>query len=669
MLALILFSLQDMPPKRDLRILIICAKMDIQYGLSKDAEILETALKERATKAGDVNLMIHHIDPRTAQWGWADVAFHIEVPCRIAIPFARKHYFLVNPEWYYTEAWKWTKAVPNATFIQRYPKALAELEVPASQVFTWLWRAPNVMVPPVKKIRQRTFVCFLGASKHKLAAAQEIVAIWPSSAPLLKIWGSADVITKLSPVAAGKANVKLHGEYITNEEVLKTLSDSEFCMLPSQAEGFGYALTDAMRTGCLPLWSDVPAYCVFLDDLMGSNGQIMGSVSTEPSEFLVKPRLLRPHTLETAIRLLLEMSQDDIFATRNRLIGAINDRTATFRQHSTILWNTMLRDLESLPARPAYGAPPQTPASVSDVLPRVGVITLTWNRPHWMKLAFKNIIAQSYPIDRLVWCVVDDGSFDKRVDLSITKFTEQNPQLKIEYVSLGKKTHIGGKRNRGVRRILENFPDTSYFCMMDDDDVYFPNSVRDRVSWLASTKKGACYTGILPMYDLGTYTSTVNVPPLNLAPAKRCSEASMAFTTEFFKSKEFPSTISMAEGEGFLAGREEETVEIPPQGIIVSLLHAQNTSSRGFTATKDNKDSQNGCHYGFSDEFFLFLHGLGQTSVTEAAAAAASAAEAAAKAKAKAIWLEEQKNSEEQKTPAETVLEPSTKENSAETPV
>ena len=636
--------------KKDLKVMIICMKMEVKYGLSRDAEILETALKERAMKTGDLNLMVQHVDPRTAQWGWADVAFHIEVPCRLAIPFARKHYFLVNPEWFYKEEWSWALKVPNATFIQRYSKALKpEDGFPAAQVFTWLWRAPATTVPPMKKIRQRQFVCFLGASKHKLAAALEICPLWPANAPLLKIWGSEDVITKLKPVCEGRANIKLSGEHMSNEDVLKTLSDSDFCLLPSQAEGFGYALCDAMMTGCLPLWSDVPAYCAFLDDVMGSNGQLVGGESQEACEFVMKPRVLKARSFETALRLLLEMPMDDIFSTRNRLITAINERIPIFRQHATLLWNTMLRDLEKIPASPGSGVPPQPPTTVP--LPRVGVVTLTWNRPHWLKLAFKNILAQNYPRDRLVWCVVDDGSFDKRVDQSIVKFSEQNPDLAVEYVSLGKKTHIGGKRNRAVKRILEKFPDTAFMCMMDDDDVYFPPSVRDRVSWLSSTAKGACYTSILPLYDLGTYTSSVNVPPLTMGPAKRCSEASMAFTTEFFKAREFPSTVSMAEGEAFFAGREEDTVEVPPQGIIVSLLHAQNTSSRGVTAAKDNKEQQNGCHYGFNDEFFLFLHGLGQTSVTEAAAAAASAAEA----KAKALWLEKQKaekNLSEQPVPS-----------------
>ena len=669
--------------KKDLKVLIICMKTGVAtsppgkqgaYGLSKDVEILETALKERAMKASDVNLMIEHVDPRTTKIPWADVAFHIEVPCRLAVPYARKHYFMVNPEWWYKEEWKWTAAVEGATYIQRYPKAFNTTDVsgtvplsgpiqppPASSgqpVFTLLWRAPAILPPPIKKIRQRTFVCFIGASKHKLAAALEVVAIWPANAPLLKIWGSADVVAALNAVCTGRPNIVLSSEYISNEDVLKTLSNSEFCLLPSQAEGFGYALCDAMQTGCLPLWSDVPAYRIFLDDVMGSNGQMVTADSATECEFLAAPRPLRVKSFEIALRLLLEMPQDDVFATRNRLIAAVNERTSIFRQHMQLLWNTMLRDLEKMPVRAGFGAAPSPPIVGADgLLPRVGVITLTWNRPHWMKLAFQTILAQSWPLEQLVWTIVDDGSFGKRVDVEVTKFAEQNPRLKIEYVSLGKKTHIGGKRNRGIRRVLENHPDTAYFCMMDDDDVYFPHAIRDRVAWLASTKKGACYASVLPLYDLTTYTSAINVPPLNLGPAKRCSEASMAFTTEFWKAREFPNTVSMAEGEAFLAGRETDTVEIVPQGIIVSLLHAQNTSSRGIRAAADNKEQQNGCHYGFSDEFFLFLHGLGTASVS----AAAAAAEDEVKAKQKAVFLaakeerEKQNSSEPPVTLAEEV--------------
>jgi hypothetical protein len=58
----------------------------------------------------------------------------------------------------------------------------------------------------------------------------------------------------------------------------------------------------------------------------------------------------------------------------------------------------------------------------------------------------------------------------------------------------------------------------------------------------------------------------------------------------------------MAEGEGFLEGRE--VVEMPPQQIIVALTHGTNLSGRKMPETKP------GCFWGFSEELLKFLHGL-----------------------------------------------------------
>jgi glycosyltransferase involved in cell wall biosynthesis len=246
--------------------------------------------------------------------------------------------------------------------------------------------------------------------------------------------------------------------------------------------------------------------------------------------------------------------------------------------------------------------------------PKVGVVTLTYNRPHWMKLAFENILKANWPQERLVWIVADDSRFDKRVDAKISKFMDENPKLTVEYVSIPKQMFIGAKRNRAIKQALGKYTDIEYFVMMDDDDVYYPNSIRDRVAYLQSCKKGAAYCSVLPMYDLNTYTSAINVPPLNLGPAKRCSEATLAFTTAFWSARGFTDKTSTAEGEGFLAGREDDTVEMSPQGIIVSLLHSQNTSSRRIRSSMNDMNMENGCHYGFKDDFFVFVHELGNES-------------------------------------------------------
>ena len=62
----------------------------------------------------------------------------------------------------------------------------------------------------------------------------------------------------------------------------------------------------------------------------------------------------------------------------------------------------------------------------------------------------------------------------------------------------------------------------------------------------------------------------------------------------------------MAEGEGFIARREQSTAEISPRGVIVSFLHGKNATSR---RVPDNTEP-NGCHYGFSDEFFTYISEL-----------------------------------------------------------
>ena len=50
-------------------------------------------------------------------------------------------------------------------------------------------------------------------------------------------------------------------------------------------------------------------------------------------------------------------------------------------------------------------------------------------------------------------------------------------------------------------------------------------------------------------------------------------------------------------------GREHKTAEISPQGVIVSFLHKGNSTSRRIP----DQTEPNGCHYGFSDEYFSYL--------------------------------------------------------------
>jgi hypothetical protein len=83
--------------------------------------------------------------------------------------------------------------------------------------------------------------------------------------------------------------------------------------------------------------------------------------------------------------------------------------------------------------------------------------------------------------------------------------------------------------------------------------------------------------------------------------AQRVSEASLAFTRQFWEDRKF-SDIQIAEGNAFIHGREQMCRELSPQDIIVSLCHRKTTSSR-----KPPPMEVNGSHYGFSDELFTLI--------------------------------------------------------------
>jgi glycosyltransferase involved in cell wall biosynthesis len=220
---------------------------------------------------------------------------------------------------------------------------------------------------------------------------------------------------------------------------------------------------------------------------------------------------------------------------------------------------------------------------------------------------------QTWPVSRLEWILVDDGDEDKRLVKEVEAFMEKNPGILLRYLELQTPKTIGAKRNAAVAAAGG---DVDIFVCMDDDDHYPKDSVGRRVTWLnrdlrpkkkqepKQAQIGYCST--LPMYDLTRYISAMNVPELENGPADRVSEATLIFTRDAWLARSFPE-VSMAEGLGFLKGREEITVEMPPKDIIVSFLHKGNTSSRRIPADQE----PNGCHYGLSNDYFSYLHQIG----------------------------------------------------------
>lgn len=240
--------------------------------------------------------------------------------------------------------------------------------------------------------------------------------------------------------------------------------------------------------------------------------------------------------------------------------------------------------------------------------PPISVITLVHNRPLFVQNACLNLMLTDYPKEKIEWVVVDDSDPDQSGSDKIIQF-QNTFDGTVTYVPLVKKTVIGKKRNIGVQRAKNNL-----LLMMDDDDHVPITAFRRRVAWLLKDRVAheCAVCTVLPMYDLRRGLSAVNVPPVTLGLAKRCSEATLTFTRAFWQARPFPET-TIAEGEGFLAGREQEVVEMPPQHVIVAFQHGTNSSGRSLPDSAGK-----GCFWGFDKVYLRFIHGLVGVQIEEA---------------------------------------------------
>jgi hypothetical protein len=576
-----------------------------KWGLGQDSRIIEQVLRE-ANLSGTRIDTVEHIDAVNFLGSKripeaVDINIHLEVPCRAAWPWAKYNIVVVNQEWWYKDEWSWVLEPINShgtggadlfVFKSQYASNLFPTVKDRSVVIPW--RCPSVAT---KKKTKAEFLYLVGASINKMKVAKQICAYWRDDWPVLTVVCSSDVLLEEFKDSV-KTNIVIRGPFETDAARIEAQSEYAYHVVASAAEGFGYTFAECAATGALPLWTDIPVYKELWGDIMGD----IGLIKTIPLEIARMvdntTRMIKDaEALETAVNSLLTCK--NVRALSDKLKASTNSFRSEFRNK----WRHILKMYK--PSSSIIVPPP--PPNFDD-LPHVGIITVTCNRPEWFVNMVRNIVQCGYPASKFTWVIVDDGDpvGGKRLDEQVMKFSAKNPMIDVKYKSLVKKHSIGAKRNIGIKEAPEK---SSVFVMMDDDDHYPEGNIALRVAWLKSTGVGCAYCSTLPMYDCRKYISAMNVPPLDLTPSDRVSEATLAFTRDFWSARGFPE-ISISEGSEFISGRISDTVEIPPAGVIVSFIHGCNSTSR-----RVPEGEPNGCHYGFSDEYFKYISEIGLKSM------------------------------------------------------
>ena len=195
--------------------------------------------------------------------------------------------------------------------------------------------------------------------------------------------------------------------------------------------------------------------------------------------------------------------------------------------------------------------------------PLVSVCTPTFNRRPFIPTMFECFKNQTYPMDRIEWIIVDDGT-DKIRDL-----VESSGIKNIQYFALDKKMPLGEKRN-----YMHKKSKGSIIVYMDDDDYYPPERIEHAVDRLQNNKDALCagssemyiyFKHIQKMYQCGPYGPN------------HATAGTFAFKSRLLDDTKYEDHAALAEEKAFLKGYTVPFVQLDPLKTILVFSHNHNT--------------------------------------------------------------------------------------------
>lgn len=574
------------------------------FGLTDDVLVIERIMKKLQSEIGNTITKAKLVDMREPL-SHSDILIHLEIPIFSAIPWAHTNVVIVNPEqWSYAYD-AYVHAFDALVFRDPFAAEKFRQDFTAKGI-----RTDNIYVVPwcaalgdVKiKNLEEGFVCFLAGSASKFEYLKRVLPFWLASDPTLTVYTTrSDFAEDLKRIVDGTENITVKCQDLSQEERYRIMGSFRGHLVCSQGEAYGYAAANAEVIGAFTIMNSLPVFKYMYE---GSHNVAWLSNEYEESK-LVRYSIARP--IDSQIRAELDVAFEAFKqanfplnkeVSKNRFAKTCDAFLPVLRRLNTSL-------LERRPKKGNFFCPPVLqPADC----PPITIITPTYNRMKMFDIAFHNILQTDYPHDKIEWIVIEDNDKTPHmVGERIMSFQIQVPKIKIKYIPIQGRVSIGEKRNLAIEQASNDI-----ILFMDDDDHYPETSFRRRVAWLTKgTKCGqtgeaniACCT-TLALYDLKTGISAVNVPPYDISFAQRISEATLTFRKSAWVERKFPD-VSISEGEGWISGREDQVIEMPPQQIIVAFSHGGNQSTRRIPPT----DQKPACFWGFPKEYLVFIHGL-----------------------------------------------------------
>ena len=194
-------------------------------------------------------------------------------------------------------------------------------------------------------------------------------------------------------------------------------------------------------------------------------------------------------------------------------------------------------------------------------IPFVSICTPTFNRRPFIPYTIKCIQSQDYPLDKIEWIIIDDGTDkieDLVKDLSFVKYYKYDKKM-----SLGKKRNLMHKKSKGDILV--------YF---DDDDFYPKDRVSHAVDILTKNPNALCagsseifiyFKHIQKIYKFGPYGPN------------HATAGTFAFKKKLLEISSYDDNAAIAEEKQFLKNYTIPFVQLDPMKTILVFSHDHNT--------------------------------------------------------------------------------------------
>lgn len=554
--------------------------VDNKHSLSEDSEMIFETLKKLYSRKRKIQFEFANFHTNLAKV--ADVNIYVGIINNSFFKYAPIN-ILVLDQHKFDKVWiPYLNRCDYVITKNEYCSTILKSYIPSEKIVNLGWKNTDKFIYSVEK-KFDEFLFVLGQSNFRLV--KQILEIWKEDYPTLTILSGLKYYENFNIEKKEQDNIKYIEQYQKAQEYLTLINEKGVHICLSGCSSFANTLQDCIVSKGVPIALDCPPFREY--------------ITNNVTGFLVKQR--KKKKLKNSLGSEFVVDMDELKSVIERVINLMktdelkleemgekgqkdnlqNDRTfdRNLKDFFDKIW---IKFKENTPLKNNYEC-------FDDDLPRVSIITPTYNRKYLFNLAIRNFEKTDYPSNKIEWIIVDDSEEENLQDILPKKDN-------IKYVKLDERKSVGEKRNIAV----ENCNNEIIVCM-DDDDYYPPMSVKTRMASLVHLNKkliGCTYLGI---FDVNRILSVVSSSPFIHDYSKRFFESTLCFYKSFWESNKF-GDVNVNESENMIKDNILDIDEIMWQNVLVTLFHYKNSNHR-----IEIKGETNGSHFKLPEEVFTMI--------------------------------------------------------------